>query len=579
MDNRISIERNSMRKAFSPLGYKFSATTLHKLYAFAYYRLSREESQQGESSSIANQRKIVDAYCKQNGIILVKSFVDDGWSGGNFERPGFQEMMRALESGGANMVITKDLSRLGRDMRESSYYAEQFFPENQIRYVAIADNFDSEKENTMAPFQFAMNEVYLRDGSRKVKDVLKMKRNRGEYCACPPYGYRKDAKQKDRLVPDEVTAPIVQRIFKDAAGGMSCGKIAESLTNDGIIPPLKYRVVYRDDFTPEGAARASDWWNGTTVKRILKNRVYLGNTILGKTKKVSVKSKKKVPVPVENWIITEQTHEPLVDERTFERAQINMGKASKDYRQCGNVRKSIFGGIVVCEKCGHALCSGGTTYKGNRNKYWFLNCNHTRKTLPDPCSGVRIKYADLCEIVRQDLNNLIALSNTQIDEIVEAILNKESSASAREDRKIQLERAEQRLTTIDRMISKMYMDNAEGRISDDRLNRVVADLEKEAKGLELLLADLNVPDAAQEAVSNYLQFFELVQSYTHIEELSRDDLLTFIERIEIGDKIYPEGVNPAARKNPQFTQTIRIFYKFIGEMGDVSIPASQNTSA
>ena len=247
-----------------------------QLFAYAYYRLSREEAQKSESTSISNQKKIVEAYCKQHGITILKYFVDDGWSGGNFERPGFQEMMRALESGKANVVITKDLSRLGRDMRESSYYAEQFFPENQIRYIAIADNFDSETENVMAPFQFAMNEVYLRDGSRKIKDVLKMKRQRGEYCACAPYGYMKHSQSKDVLVPNEDTAPIVRRIFERAAAGDSCVKIAMDLSAEGIMPPLKYRAMCRDNFTPEGAARASDVWNHTTVKRILKNRVYLG---------------------------------------------------------------------------------------------------------------------------------------------------------------------------------------------------------------------------------------------------------------------------------------------------------------
>ena len=199
--------------------------------AYAYYRLSQEEAQDGQSSaSIINQRKIVEAYCAQRGIVLLDSFVDDGWSGSNFERPGFQQMMKALQAGKANMVITKDLSRLGRDMREASYYAEQFFPERRIHYVAIADNFDSESENIMAPFQFAMNEVYLRDGSRKVKDVLRMKRSKGEYCACPPFGYKKDPRNRDRLVPDEETAPIVAQIFQRSAAGDSCIKIAQELT-------------------------------------------------------------------------------------------------------------------------------------------------------------------------------------------------------------------------------------------------------------------------------------------------------------------------------------------------------------
>ena len=538
-------------------------------FAFAYYRLSREEAQRGESASISNQKKIVEAYCKQNGIVIVRSFIDDGWSGGNFERPGFQDMMKALHTGAANMAITKDLSRLGRDMRESSYYAEQFFPEHQIHYIAIADNFDSERENIMAPFQFAMNEVYLRDGSRKIKDVLKIKRNRGEYCACPPYGYRKDPKDKDRLVPDEMTAPVVQRIFQNAAQGLSCGKIAAALTEDGIIPPLKYRVNYRDDFSEEGAARAVDHWNGTTVKRILKNRVYLGDTILGKTRKVSVKSKKKVPVPRNDWAVTESTHAPLVEEDVFELAQRNMGRASKDYRHQENARKSIFGGVAVCEKCGHALCSYGTVYKGDREKYWFLNCNHTRKSLPDPCTGVRIRYADLCEIVRQDLNRFICLTEEQMEQLVRAMVEREVSPDQAADRKAQKDRAEARLKVIDRMVTKLYMDNAEGVLSNERLERLVSDLEKESAGLETQLAQLPITEPAGEIADNYQRFFALVRQHARIDTPTREAVLTLVERIEVGPKVFPEGANPAARKNPVFTQSVRIFYKFIGEAPNV----------
>lgn len=206
---------------------------------FAYLRLSNEEAQGGEPSSITNQRMIVQNYCKQNGITLVREFVDDGYSGGNFDWPAFQEMMRQLSQGKANTVITKDLSRLGRDMREASCYAEQLFPEHGIHYIAIGDSFDTEQENIMAPFLFAMNEVYLRDGSRKVKDVLRSKRESGQYCACPPYGYRKDRENKHRLAPDEQTAPVVQRIFERAAKGDSSRKIALDLNADGVIPPLK----------------------------------------------------------------------------------------------------------------------------------------------------------------------------------------------------------------------------------------------------------------------------------------------------------------------------------------------------
>lgn len=543
---------------------RYTSTTSLSL-AYAYYRLSQEEAQDGQSSaSIINQKKIVEAYCAQRGIVLLDSFVDDGWSGSNFERPGFQKMMKALQAGKANMVITKDLSRLGRDMREASYYAEQFFPEHQIHYVAIADNFDSELENIMAPFQFAMNEVYLRDGSRKVKDVLRMKRSKGEYCACPPFGYKKDPRNRDRLIPDEETAPIVAQIFQRSAAGDSCIKIAHDLTEAGVITPLKYRVLYRDNFSDTGAARATDCWNYTTVKRIIKNQVYLGNTLLGKTRKASIKSRKKISIPQEDWAITSNTHEPLVDQMTFDKAQANLGKGSRDYRQYDHVRKSIFGGIAVCSRCGYSLCSSGTVYKGEREKYWFLSCNHKSKRFENPCEGVNIKYADLLEVVRQDLNSLIKLSDKEISKLVNQVLEEMNDESAKKVREAKIEKAKARLNVINRTIGKLYTDNAEGKLADSRLEVMVADLEKEASGLEKALEVLCAPPPDDDIRSNYKRFFDLAKQYSTVEVLDRDTLLTFVEKIEVGPKILPDGYVKAPRKNAVYQQSVKIYYKFIG---------------
>lgn len=535
---------------------------------FAYLRLSNEEAQGGESSSITNQRMIIQNYCRQNGITLVREFADDGWSGGNFDRPAFQEMMRQLEQGKANTVLTKDLSRLGRDMREASYYAEQFFPEHGIRYIAIGDNFDTEHENIMAPFQFAMNEVYLRDGSRKVKDVLKSKRESGQYCACPPYGYRKDAEDRHRLAPDEMTAPVVRRIFEQAAAGDSSRKIALDLNADGVIPPLKYRVLYRDEFSQEGAARAADLWNYTTVKRILKNPVYLGHTLLGKSRKVSVKSKKKVPVPKDAWTVTENTHPPLVSQTLYERAQQNLGRGSRDYRAYDQVRKSIFSGVAVCAKCGHSLCSCGTVYKGEREKYWYLSCTHQRQDIANPCQGVRIRYADLVELVRRDLNSLLTLTGREAEELVREVIRRSGGEDNLQAKKLQKEKAQARLSTIDKIVTKLYTDNAEGRLDDDRLSRMVADLERESAGLKAVLEELNAPSPAQETEDNFARFFALARQYTHLETLDRDTLLTFVERIEIGPKEYPEGTVKATHRNQPYRQSVRIFYKFIGELAE-----------
>ena len=540
---------------------------------FAYLRLSNEEAQEGESSSITNQRMIVQNYCKQNGITLVREFVDDGYSGGNFDRPAFQEMMRQLSQGKANTVITKDLSRLGRDMRESSYYAEQFFPEHGIHYIAISDNFDTEHENIMAPFLFAMNEVYLRDGSRKVKDVLRNKRENGQYCACPPYGYRKDTEDKHRLAPDERTAPVVQRIFQQASNGDSSRKIALDLNADGVIPPLKYRVLYRDQFSEEGAARASDLWNYTTVKRILKNPVYLGHTLLGKSKKASVKSKKKVPVPKEDWAITENTHPPLISESLYQLAQVNLGRGSRNYRAYDQVRKSIFSGIAICAKCGHSLCSCGTVYKGEREKYWYLSCTHQRQDIADPCTGVRIRYADLLEVVRRDLNAVLAMTPAETEQLFQEALRRFGGEEAGKARRLQKEQAEARLLTIDKVVAKLYTDNAEGRLDDERLCRLVEDLERESAGLRGLLETLKAPDAAQEAEKNYARFFALVRQYTRIESLDHEILQTFVERIEVGPKEYSSGTQKATHRNQPYRQSIRIFYRFIGELNQEAVRA------
>ena len=547
---------------------RYSNTAPRVTIAYAYYRLSQEEANEGQSSSILNQEKIVRDYCARNGIALLDSFVDDGWSGGNFERPGFQAMMRALESGKANMVITKDLSRLGRDMRESSYYAEQFFPEHQIHYIAIADNFDSELENVMAPFQFAMNEVYLRDSSRKVRDVFKMKRSKGEYCACAPFGYKKDPKDKNRLIPDEETAPIVTSIFQRSAAGKSCITIAQELSNEGVVTPLKYRALYRDNFTDAGAARATDYWNYTTVKRIIKNEVYLGKTVLGKTRKVSLKSKKKISVPKEDWVVTEGTHIPLVDQMTFDKAQFNLGKGSRDYRQYDHVRKSIFGGIAICSLCGYSLCSSGTVYKGEREKYWFLSCNHKSKRFENPCQGVNIRYSDLLELVRQDLNSLINLTDAEIDALVNGVLEEMNGASVEKERESKIEKSQARLKVISRTIEKLYFDNAEGKLSDSRLEIIVAKLEKEATTLEASLENLTAPSPAAEIRSNYEKFFQLAKQYSRIEVLDRDILLTFIDRIVVGPKILPDGYIKAPRKHASYQQSVTIYYKFIGSLSD-----------
>lgn len=538
----------------------------HIQLADAYYRLSDEERKYGESASITNQRAIVREYCEKNGIILVEEFADDGYSGGNFERPAFRAMLEHLKTGKVNTVITKDLSRLGRDMTESSHYAERYFPEHGIRYLAPGSNFDSEEDNLMAPFQFAMNDVYLRDTSRKVKQTLNIKRNNGKYVACPPYGYRKAARTTDQLVPDENTAPVVRMIFDMAASGQSCCGIARQLNESCIMPPLKYRVECRDNFTPRGAQYASDLWNYTTVKRILRNRVYLGHTLLGKSRKVSVKSKKKVKVPEEEWVFTKNTHEALVSQEKFDLAAHFMGEHTKANGRNPAFRHSIFGGIAYCANCGGAMCSGGSVYNGERAKYWYLVCNNmSARAQPRCLHGARIRYDDVMEVVRRDLNKLLTFDEDDIRAITENAVEQANAALGGGDPAVQVENIDKQTARLKKMIERSYRDNIAGMLSDDIHGEMV---KKFALEIDMLASRrkklLEGESTAKEIRGAYETFFQLAKQYTCIETLNREMLHTFIDRIEIGEKILPEGRKIAGPRTP-YRQSIRIFYRFIGE--------------
>lgn len=529
--------------------------------AIIYMRLSSDD-RNDESLSITNQRSILQTFCENKHLVIIREFVDDGFTGGNFDRPGFTSMINYIQANHVDYVITKDLSRLGRDMSESSYYAERYFPDHGIHYLTVTDGFDSAADNMFAPFQFAMNDVYIRDASRKVKTVLNHKRNRGEYCACPPYGYKKSTRVRGVLEPDENTAGTVRMIFDMAARGVSTRKIADELTAQNIIPPLKYRVEHRDFFGEQGASHATDYWTYTTVKRILRNQVYLGHTLLGKTRKVSPKSKIKVKVAPEEWAVTPNTHEPIVSQEIFDMANRNIDRASRQYtdfiQKNNGSRVSMFRGTVFCATCGSAMCSGGSA---NWNTTWYLTCLNIPKRSTHRCEqGARIPYHHLVNVVTQELNSLIDLSDDQIDNILAGLTSNQYFENLKEKQEQVVQRATRELADIDRMIEKLYMDNAKGILSDERLSSLIASVEQKAvRCKETIKYAKNKQDEQANATENYKKFFELVKSYSHINELNAEILHMFIDRIEI------EGIPPRVKGHPSPEQEIKIFYRFIGD--------------
>ena len=542
------------------------------IFAYLYFRLSVEEAKNGESESIKNQRSIVRAYCQKHNITVIGEFVDDGYSGSTFDRPDFIRMIKSIETGksNVNMVITKDLSRLGRNASESSYYAEKYFPEHNIRYITVSDNFDSNEMSVMAPFQFAMNEVYLRDTSKKIKQVMNQKRVNGEYCACPPFGYMKSPDDKGKLIPNPDTADTVKYIFKLAADGISCRAIAEILTKEGYITPLQYRVK-TGNFGEKGAARATSEWVNTTVKRIITNPVYLGHTVLGKTKSPTIKSKVKLKVPKEEWIVTENTHFPLVSEEIFEKAQVQMGIHTKNWRKHPHHRHSIFNGIVFCENCGCALSSAGSVYNGEREKYWYLYCNNATNRSKHHCEHpARVKYTDLLEIVKRDLNEVITLTPHDVSVITNKAIERNRELVVYEGSVDSVKAIQKRLDEIDSIVRKLYNDNISGKITDEMHSSMLGTFTKEANLLKQRLLKIEQNKSEEDEIADtYGRFFNLAKQYTHIDELTPEIVRTFIERIEVGHKVLPDGYQKATHDNIPYTQNIKIVYRFIGNIREV----------
>lgn len=541
------------------------------VYGVNYLRLSKEDEREGESGSISNQRKIIQQYCQSHGITLVKEFVDDDYSGGNFNRPGFQEMIAYLnENPGVTTVITKDLSRLGRDMSESSFYAERYFPERGIHYLAIDDSFDSEKENMLAPFQFAMNDMYIRDASKKVKNALHVMMDHGEYCFGAPYGYRKDPQDNHHLIPDERTAPVVTDIFSLAASGESAVAIAKQLTSKGVLPPLQYRVDFKEGPSSGNRRFATHRWNPTTVRRILSNPVYLGHTVLGKSKKVSPKSEVKRKLPKDQWRITENTHEALIDSVTKQMATQNLARRSRDYRSYDHVRKSIFGGIAYCATCGAAMCSSGSVYKGEREKYWYLTCQNIPARSKHHCEdGARIKYDLLLDAVAQDLRAVISLTPEQKKDVVDRLISRYKSGSKAAELEKKIAAASARIHTLDSALSKLYEDMYTGVIPRDRALSLIEKYEQEVSNLKLESEAYKKQADTSNIRDNYDRFFRLVDEVSKFEKLDRTILTKLIEKIEIYPKKYDDGMPHGARSKAPFTQEVKIYYKFIG-LGEFS---------
>ena len=522
--------------------------------AALYARLSRDDELQGESNSIMNQRRILEAYCREHNILNYRFFVDDGWSGANFDRPNFQAMLEGTQNGEIKTVITKDLSRLGRNYLQVGMYTEMLFPQKGVRYIAINDGVDSAQgDNDLTPLKNLFNEWMVRDTSRKIKAVFRSKGMSGKPITSQPvYGYLKG--EDGRFIIDEEAAPVVRQIFSLCLAGNGPTKIARMLTEQEIPTPgtLEYRRTGSTRrYYPDYPYR----WATNTVVHILERKEYLGHTVNFKTEKISYKVKSSVENPEEKQVVFENTHEPIIDLATWERVQ-ELRKQRKRPNRYDEV--GLFSGLLFCADCGSVLYQQRYENKTRRQDCYI--CGNYKKRVKD-CTAHFIRTDLLTAGVTANLRKVTDYAARHEKQFMKLLIEQNEDGGKRRNaaKKKELDAAEKRIAELSAIFKRLYEDSVTGRISDERFAELSADYEAEQRQLKERAAELQGELAkAQEATVNAEKFMNIVRKYTSFEELTPTLLREFIEKIVVHECSYDENKNRR--------QEIEIYYSFVGKV-------------
>ena len=530
-----------------------------------YCRLSRDDEQYGDSSSIQTQKAMLSQYAVTNGFGTTEYYVDDGVSGTSFNRPSFVRLKEDIEQGLIGAVIVKDLSRFGRDYLQVGLYTQSYFPDNDVRFVAIDDNVDSDKgDNEFMPFKNIINEWYARDVSRKVRGGIKVKSGQGLYMGSfAPYGYRKDPDNKHKLIPHETTAPIVKRIFELASKGMSMHHIANRLRAERIKTPKETLIEERGIFknlTPHPFG-----WQDKTIHNLLINRVYLGHMVSQKSTTKSYKHRKRITRAKSDWIEVKNTHEALVDESLFEVVQREI-KVKRVYNKSDFV--NIFTGKAFCADCGkpmHISCA--------RDGKYALTCSSYKRFGKDACSMHYVKYSRLCKVVldavRQNVNEVLSDTEHFILGLQKAL---GKNADAERNLLVKsIAKAERRITEINSIIKRLYEDSVLGSLTKERYAVLSGDYEAEQKALyEQLSKDKRDLVSTQEQTDNIAKFISAISKYQNLTELDEVIVIDLIDKIIVHEGMWEDGTTTQAvcdrSEQGSRTQKIEIFYNFIGNV-------------
>ena len=518
-----------------------------------YARLSKDDDLVGDSNSIVHQKEILAKYAKEHGFTNIEFYVDDGFSGTNFNRPEFQRMMADAEEGKISTVIVKDMSRFGRDYIMVGYYTEIYFSNLDIRFIAINDNVDSniQTENDLTPFKNVFNEWYARDTSKKIRAVFKAKGNSGKHLTTnPPFGYKKDPNNKDKWIIDEEAAATVRRIFQMYVDGYRISEIGHKLTEEKVETPILYYM--NRGIKTNARSEYPEIWDSMSIKYILDQTAYAGHTVNFQTAVKSYKTKKQIRLPKEDWIIYRNTQEPIIDEKTFETVQ-QMRKVKRARTKYNE--PNMFSGLLYCADCGNHL----TIQRVARNrKMDNFSCATYRKKKKGLCSCHRILVSDLETIVKEDLQKVCEYVLFHEKEFTDEYLSgsKKETVKFQSKTKAELKRLSERQEEIGKIIRKLYEDNVCGRITDERFDFLAKSYENEGNELKTKIKELkNALASSVQEEEKLSKFLKVVKSYTKIEELSPEILNSFIEKIYIGETEKYDG-----RK----MQEVEIIYKFVG---------------
>ena len=528
--------------------------TTRNLITALYPRLSHEDELQGESNSISNQKRILETYAKQNGFSNLQWYTDDGYSGANFQRPGFQAMLADIEAGKVGTVIVKDMSRLGRNYLQVGMYTEMIFPQKGVRFIAINDGVDSAQgDNDFAPLRNIFNEWLVRDTSKKIKAVKRSKGMSGKPVTSKPvYGYLMD--EDENFIIDGEAAPVVRQIYSLCLAGNEPTKIARMLTEQEIPTPgtLEYR---RTGSTRRYHPGYECKWATNTVVHILENREYTGCLVNFKTEKPSYKTKHSVENPIEKQAIFENHHEPIIDTQMWERVQ-ELRKQRKRPNRYDEV--GLFSGILFCADCGSVLYQ--QRYQNATRKQDCYICGSYKKRTVD-CTAHFIRTDLLTAGVTDNLRKVTSYAAKHEARFMKLLIEQNEDGGKRRNaaRKKELEAAEKRISELSAIFKRLYEDSVTGRISDERFTELSADYEAEQKELKERAAAIRAElSKAQEATVNAEKFMNVVRKYTSFEELTPTLLREFVEKIVVHECSYDE--------NGTRRQDIDIYYSFVGKV-------------